>query len=134
MTPVPVWSCRVEGGRLHLDQREAFQRYVQGQDGRHLELVLRPRRIQRSDRQNAYYWGVVVALVAEKCGYEPEEAHDALKARFLTDHEEAALPRVRSTTSLTVAEFQDYTERIRRWAAEYLDGLYIPEPGECEAA
>ena len=74
--PVPVWAVRVEQGRLVVDRKYDFARYVAAREGQHLELVLRPRRVQRSTKANAYYWSVVVRMVAEYCGYTDEEAEE----------------------------------------------------------
>jgi hypothetical protein len=37
---------------------------------------------RRSTNQNSYYWGVVIQLVADYTGAEPEEIHAALKFQF----------------------------------------------------
>lgn len=39
---------------------------------------------------------------------------------------------VRSTTSLTTAEFSEYTEKIRNWMATF--GVYLPSPEEWKQA
>ena len=85
---------------------------------------------QRSLKQNAAYWAIVVPAIADYCGYEKDEAHEALKFRFLRKGEpDALLPTTRSTTELTVQEFEDYVRQVRQFAAETL-GLDIPEPSE----
>lgn len=53
--------------------------------------------------------------MAEHCGYEPEEMHDAL---------------VRSTAKLNTAEMTEYIEQCRRLAAEM--SIYIPDPNETD--
>jgi hypothetical protein len=71
-----------------------------------------------------------VAILAEYCGYEPEEMHEALKDKFLSvgldDH---GLKIVRSTTKLSTTEMEEYLEKIKRWAAAELN-CYIPDPNE----
>ncbi len=72
--------------------------------------------------------------MAEYCGYEPEEMHEALKVRFLLKHgfsnETTTLPTIRSTTDLTTAEFSEYVDQCRRLAAEM--GIIVPDPGAVE--
>lgn len=92
-----------------------------------------PRKPKRSTQANAYYWGVVVEMVAEACGYSKEEAHEALKHHLRFDPTLGPLGLVKSTTADTTAEFQRYLEDCRRFAAETL-GIYIPEPHEVEVA
>lgn len=84
--------------------------------------------MQRSLSQNAYYHGIVVKLIADHCGYEPEDCHQALRTRFLSEPGELGLARVRSTTELDTREFTEYVERCRQLAAEM--GINIPDPGE----
>jgi hypothetical protein len=72
----------------------------------------------------------VIPLMAESCGYEDEEMHDALKHQFLRDreNEKAGLVLVKSSADLNTAEFTEYVEKCRRLAAEL--GVVIPDPGE----
>lgn len=90
----------------------------------------------RSVRANSYYWGVVVHLISEHTGYTPDELHDVLKAKFLPKHlafsdgngeVKGEFVIGGSTRKLNTAEFVEYTESIRRWAAEDLD-VVIPDP------
>jgi hypothetical protein len=85
----------------------------------------------RSDNQNAYYWAVVIGLIAENCGYrqswEREELHGELKRLFLPSH--GPLKISQSTGELNTVEFEEYLSKIRQWASEYLS-LYIPLPNE----
>ena len=74
--------------------------------------------------------------MSEVTGYEPEELHDYLKrtllpkAVTLADGNGVIVDEQvigGSTTGLTTAEFGEYCERVRRFAAEKL-GLDIPDP------
>ena len=97
-----------------------------------IECIIRPKRRQRSSSQNRYYFGVVVALIAEACGYEPDEMHEVLAMRFLRieDCPLTGAPRRQRTPRTNTAEFSTYVEQCRRFGAEL--GLYIPSPGEVE--
>lgn len=74
----------------------------------------------RSTKQNRWYWIVVVGPIRDflefrnGMAYQKEEVHEGLKAGFLgfvaNPLGGPAIPR--STTSLTVAEFTDYCDRI----------------------
>lgn len=97
--------------------------------GTEVTLTLSKRVKNRSNAQNAYYWAVPVKILAEHLGYEYEEAHEALKWQFLRKGDE--VPTVRSTTKLTTEEFNDYIDRIIRWAAIEFR-VVIPDPNECE--
>lgn len=129
----PIFTGIISKGKLALDNQNQYLVHLSKFEGKKVELVLRKRRSQRSIKQNAWYWGVVVEILANHCGYEPEEMHDALKYRFLSNHkeDERGLIRICSTAKLTTSEFIDYTNRVVRWAAESL-GVYIPDPNEVD--
>ncbi len=87
----------------------------------------------RSSAQNRYWHGVVVKAFAEHCGYEFEEAKDALALKLLpievTDIQTGEVCVVPGHTSeLNTKEFNDLIERAQRLGAEL--GLYIPDPGD----
>lgn len=87
----------------------------------------------RSMNQNKYYWGVVIEGLAQHLGYESEELHDALRQKFLRvqslDHR--LPPHAKSTTDLNTKEFEEYVDKIRRFADVELN-YFIPLPNEVE--
>lgn len=85
------------------------------------------RRKQRSLPENSYYWAVVLKSISDYTGYTIEEVHDAMRFKFLRTGER--LERVRSTTSLSVSEFEDYLSKIRMFAGQDLN-VFIPLPNE----
>jgi hypothetical protein len=100
------------------------------------EMVWRKKVKGRSNAQNAYYWGVVIQMIADHCGYgsrdEIEILHDYLRAKYLKrtivlDHCEEV--KVLSTTDLSTTEFMEYCQKIQMWASLKL-GLSIPDPNE----
>jgi hypothetical protein len=89
-----------------------------------------PPKATRSSQQNRYYFGVVVKMIAEFCGYEPDEMHETLAMKFLRIEDDPILgtPRRQRTPKTNTAEFTEYIEQCRRLGAQL--GLYIPDPGE----
>lgn len=83
---------------------------------------------ERSIRQNAYYWSVVVGSVARVLEYTPEKTHEALRWKFLP-HRGQVLPVAESTADLSTLEFEEYLSRVRTWASVSL-GCFIPLPNE----
>lgn len=120
--PTPIFTGRTSKGRLQLDERERFERYLIGLDGCEIEIAVRKRRRVRSSPQNGYYW-TVVNVIADYTGHTSQEVHEILGQRFLQDH----TGRRRSTSALSTAEFSEYVERCLQLAAEY--GIIIPPPG-----
>lgn len=108
-------------------------------DGKH--LLIRKDYRRRSLPQNAYYWGVVVAMVKrglQDVGYDDvqtsEDAHEILKHVFLKQHfvnkeTGEVIELSGSTRLLTIPEFNEFIERVIKWASEYL-GVVIPSPSD----
>lgn len=122
------------GGLLVWDHPKDYNRAVRALAGRHVEGLIRKRKTKRTSRANRYYFGVVVKLFAEHCGYEPDEMHEALAMRFLRieDCPITGAPRRKRTPETDTAEFAEYVDRCIRLAAEH--GVVIPDPHSVEAA
>lgn len=115
----------VVNGRLKVNNRKAFDDYIAKLAGEVVVAVGNGRR-RRSEDQNGYYWGVVIKLAGQHCGYHPEEMHDAFKMMFLRRETPGAPPTILSTTSMSTVEFSEFVERCRAWCAE--QGIVVPDP------
>ena len=136
MSEIPFPGVIDDVGRLHLDNRPAFDQATAGRKGKRVVLSLSEEKRNRSQRQNAYWWGVCVHLVSEHTGYEPEEVHEIAKKMFLPKRLTVRRKNGRlcgrftiggSTTKLKVDEMQEFIDRYKRWAAQEL-GVVIPDP------
>lgn len=102
-------------------------------EGRRVRATVRKETLGRTLSQNKYYWGVVLATLAEWSGHEPEELHDFLKTQWLglrsrslpSGHGFSVHP---STRTLSVEEFSEYVDKVVRWAAE--QGVRVPDASE----
>lgn len=93
----------------------------------------------RSNPQNSYYWGCMVQILSEETGYTPDEVHEIIKHKFLTErrlyhggkpnYKVTELEYSRSTASLDTKEFEELMSKIRQWASIDL-GIWIQEPNE----
>jgi len=99
---------------------------------------VKKQRNTRSNMQNSYYWKCIVQGLAEELGYFPDEMHDILRAKFLSEYEmisindnQIALNKIGSTTALNTKAFEVYTEQIRVWAMTDL-GIRLMLPNEYE--
>lgn len=94
-----------------------------------------PFKKDRSNNQNRYYWGVVIKLLSEHTGFEPDEMHEVLKHIFLSYPKtlETKKPELvyisKSTSGLSTKDFEDFMSRVRTWASLEL-AVWIPEPNE----
>jgi hypothetical protein len=122
----------VRKGKFIPDSPQTFRMEFYKREGKRVSVTVSGERKHKTDPQRKYYFGVVVAIMADYTGYTSDEMHEALKWQFLrVPGANGLLDRVRSTESLTTAEAEEYYEAIRRWAAVE-HGVYIPMPGEIE--
>lgn len=142
MGVVPVFHGDVsEDGRLALDPVEQLRRrgYLQTLAGRRVDVVVKVHRETRSDKQNRWWWGIAVPLIAHELGYdkhEHETVHYALVAKCFGTTWDAVMkqeiPNVRSS-ALTTVQFSELMEWAVRWAATE-HGMNVPLPHESEAS
>jgi hypothetical protein len=118
-------------GALRLHKRSEFDRLIKDFQGSDVTLTVTKRIKRRSDNQNAYYWGVVVADIRDrlielghKCTLDM--AHEMLKARFNFDEwvnektgEVISFPK--STADLSTEQFCEYIDKIIIFAREVLE-------------
>lgn len=120
-------------GTLNFDNPIYFEQTVQELEGKKFELELREMKSKRSDRQNRYYFGVLLPIFGDYFGMDKEETHEALKFEHLrhviNDKNGNPHVTVKSTTKLSTNEFEDYMEKLRRWGAQEF-GLNCPSPNE----
>jgi hypothetical protein len=129
-------------GALRIYDRPLFEEQVRAMSREKdlavtIEVKLKKR--VRSDVQNAYYWGVVVAMIVERLrelGHDVDRdlTHEFLKGRFLyselTDPTTGEVMKIpKKTSELATEEFIVYIEQVKQFAAETLD-IYIPDPNE----
>lgn len=118
------------------DLKTAFRNL---KDGKHIVTVKDYRK--RSLPQNAYYWSVMVPMIRDGLynnGFDDvtdnEDAHEVIKMEFLTrrivSKQTGDVKDIYgSTTKLSITEFNQFIEKVCKWAAEYL-GVNIPSPNE----
>jgi len=138
--PTPIFEGDILDGKVEFNQatKEAMARWIKTfKNGTHVECTIRKHRSKRSNEQNRYYWGVVISILSDHFGYDPEEMHEEMKLMFnpIRSKIDPARTIGGSTTKLSTVEFfsdeQSYVERICRWAAEQ-HGVYIPPPDSAE--
>lgn len=130
-----IYKGSVKQGLLQLPP--AALRKLQAMEGQPIEVALDEWSDSRSHRQNRYYFGVVIpgAIAAFRFDWgvrlTKQAAHDACRQQFLGVQLMGVkkVPVVRSSATLTTAEFTAYIETIRHWALHEC-GVLIPTPEE----
>lgn len=131
-----VVTGNVKAGKLVLLDQEGFRRELAStfNEDTIVDVIVERQSKKRSNKQNKYLWGVVYSTLAKsEIGYTEEEWHEMCKYKFLRKHYVVGDENIdtgQTTTKLTTAEFEEYTEKIRRWGAHI--GVDIPEPNEAE--
>ncbi len=128
LTPTFYARKTSTGNPIEFERLPVLEAYLkQFQTGTRLVVTVKKYVPKRSGRQNSYYHGVVVKMIADETGMTPEETHEGLKIKFLSVQHDERLPTVRSTARLTTKEFMEYIDKITVWAAQFL-GLVLPDP------
>ena len=52
-----------------------LDKYIARFNGSEVQVTIGKKQRNRSESENRYYWGVVVNILADYCGYMPEEMH-----------------------------------------------------------
>lgn len=117
-----------------IDSRGRFARPVQGMVRRWMEAnqnqsVVLKLQVQRSKKQNAYYWAVIVSSVRNAFldggnQYSLDEVHLFLKAvvggleKVLEGPDGEAIKYVESSSALSKDEFAEYLEKCIVWCLQ----------------
>ena len=111
-------------------------KYMRKTQGMLITVTYQAIKPTRSLLQNKYYWGVVIAMLAREIGYTPEVMHEYMKEIFLSASylgmpDGQGLTYHPSTKTLSKKEFDDYIQKIRIWAGDFLS-LDIPLPNQTQ--
>jgi len=122
---------KVENGRIKLKNSTVFNRLVSSlKNGSEVRLTLSKLGKDRSNSQNRYYHGVVVAILGDHFGEFHDDMHENLAWLFLKVQDKP-YPKRASTASLSTSEFEDYLEKVRMWALTEHE-VRIPLPNEVD--
>lgn len=117
---------------------------IDRQSQRHKVKVIVQRDSERSGEQNSALWAVAYKTIGEHCGLWPDEYESVLhremcKRYFGTVKAQAGpfgdCPRRTTTRNengerdvISKLDMANFYAFVQQWAAENLDGLYIPDP------
>ena len=121
---------RVLKGKVALNDQDRFDNFLKSLEGQIVQVIVRKPKKTRSLNQNNFLWGVCYRLISEATGFSNDEVHDAMRMLFLRD-ESKKIPTLRSTTSLSTVEMNDYWAKMQQFAAEKL-GVIIPDPNQID--
>lgn len=132
----------IKAGKLYIVDRVKFDDAVTHLPEGPVTLLVKSTKPKRSTKQNAYYYAIVVPMIARAMSeaygedVDHDETHEFLKVQFnlrTIETENGSVQLAGSTTRLDTAEFTSYVEKCRNWAAEFF-GISIPDPVKIETA
>ena len=107
------FAGKIKNGKLTLDDNLGFRDYLRQIEG-DVHLEIKPAEKVRSPQQNAYY-RVIIRILSKELGYTEAEMHKTMKERY----------EIQSTKQLSVPEFTELIEEIKRWAVIEM-GIVLP--------
>ena len=107
------FAGKIKQGKLTLDDNLGFRDYLRLIEG-DVHLEIKPAEKVRSPQQNAYY-RVLIRILAKELGYTEAEMHETIKEKY----------DIGSTKQLSVDEFTELIEIIKRWAVIDM-GIVLP--------
>lgn len=125
-----------------VSRADKIARLLSSIDSAEKAVVVEVKRYQkrRSREAENYLWGVVYPLMSSASGYEKDELHQAMCAKFWGENVSKVMgltisrPRRTTTTNedgekdvLSPADYWDFTDFVIREAAMWFD-VVVPEP------
>lgn len=129
----------VMNGKLSPAISQSIAGLMRRMEGRKVSIAIKEARKRRSNKQNAYYFGVVVPAITQMFlgagnDMDKEQVHEFLKLHVgglkavATQPNGVKLTVAQSSSKLTTVQWEDYCEKIRAWAAQF--GVQVPLPNE----
>jgi len=113
-------------GGIAFEKPSLVEAYLRGfKPETRLEIVIKKYVSLRTNKQNAYYWSVVIRTISQETGSDPDTVHAELKKMFLLI-KDGVLPIVGSTKKLSTKDFGVYLDKVILWAAEFLQVIVPP--------
>jgi len=125
--------AKIEKGILTIRNRFSMEQEIKKYDDCEVIIKVEVLKNKRTIRQNSYYWGVVLATIANETGHTQDELHEVFKRMFLPkkfieiNGKEIELDG--RTAVLSIDEFCNYIDRIIAEVGEM--GISIP-PAEIQ--
>lgn len=133
----PIFKGIIKQGQFVPDLAAKFKTYLYAREGRRVECVIRPESKFRSDKELNYYWAVIVPIICETSGYDPNSeiekdmVHEFIKKKFypkISVFDESIPMRSKNMSTIQIEAMYS---SIREWASTFL-GCYIPLPNEVD--
>lgn len=135
----PIFRAEIKSGKMTIFKRDVLNSYIANLADGFVELTIRPEQKLRSAKENNYYWGVLIDIISNETGLDPDEVHEHLGSKFRraskpvkgVNGQEIMLETRVSSKKMTPQEFEDYCSQCRVYASSEL-GIFVPLPNEVD--
>jgi hypothetical protein len=119
----------ITDGKLLLDSKADFTAHLHTLEGRRVEISVEKFVKHRTNNQNRYFHGVVIPVIQQETGEDPEKIKAFLKEKFGAKIVtfDSWIPK--PTHLMDTVELTELVEGSRLWANEFLK-VNIPDPNE----
>ena len=139
--PTPIFTCSKVNGKMKFPGAvlSNMNKWIETLKEGLIDITIKQHTDKTTDQQRKYYFGTVVAMLADFLGYEKHERnrlHNDLKLKFNPIESKLSPGKMigGSTKDLSKEEFfvgeNSYVNRIIRYASDL--GLPIPDPVKVE--
>src|SRR5450759_1029472 len=77
-----IFDGTVKENKLFVDKSEQFKQHLVSLNGKRVQVTVEKIKHTRTLQQNKYYWSVVVKLISQHTGHDPDQIHELLKQMF----------------------------------------------------
>ena len=125
-----------ETAKMPLKELDEMKTAMESFAGKRVTITIAKYKKQRSNKQNAYFHGVVVThvrmgLISAGTHITAEQTKDMLKSMFAKETKHVMgddyIDIIKNTTDMSTTEFIRFIDRVTQWGAEFL-GIVIPDP------
>ena len=134
--PTPKFKAKVENGLVKLADPKRMERLLEGFEGKNINVILKRYTKQRTQNQNAYFFGGVLTPISDSTGHDVDELFMIFKDMFLdpvvTNYRGKKVTLVGGTSELDTVGFGEFIDKVIREAADM--GIVIQSPEEYYAS
>jgi len=123
-------KCKIQKGKLILDDKESFQNYVMNKKEGNYTITIESVRLFRT-KEASKYFHIVCRLIGQEWGHGLQYTKEKLKEMFaydlIEDEETGKITKLlKHTEDMTMYELYQLTQDAIEWAYDKWD-LVIPE-------
>lgn len=115
---------KIINGKLTLNNERSFKDKLIEFEGKEVEIRIKVRTNNRSKEQNSLYWKWI-NILSNETGFQVEEMHELVKYKFLqrnvVNNDGVEEVMLKSTTTLTVSEFNKFMNDVLYWSNDTLN-------------